>query len=118
MARSIWPKLDKHTLTALMYYLYGRNAETRAAVHNAHGAMADVALCRAVLEKMVEMEGIETIAQLYAFSEGARIPKIMGFGKYKGQSVSAVDKGWANWYARQEDTDVYLIAALRKAGKL
>lgn len=122
MARSIWPKLDKHTLTALVYFLQGRTPEIRTLVHNAHGAKADVTLCRAVLERILDIEGIKSVNDLVGFSDEARIPKIMSFGKYKGQPISAVDRGWANWYQRESaksgDCDQYLMTALRKAGKL
>lgn len=118
MARSIWPKCDSHSLTAMMYYLEGRTEEVRKLVREAHGAAADVGLCAMILRRIADGEGIKTFRDLYGFSEECRIPKIMTFGKFKGMPVSAVDRGWANWYQRQEDTDPYLLTALRKAGKL
>lgn len=118
MARSIWPKLDSHKLTAMIYFTQGRTPAVRERVKQAHGAAADIELCRSLLLYITEAEGLKTLPDLWAFLEDCRIPKLMTFGKYKGQPVSAVDKGWANWYARQDDTDPYLITALKKARKL
>lgn len=119
MARATWPQIDKHTLTALTYFISGRTPQVRHQLQSAHGARTDVALCRNILMWFFQHEeGLDSLEKLYQFSEYCRIPKIMAFGKYKGQPVSAVDKGWANWYARQDDTDEYLLKALRLAGKL
>lgn len=118
MCRAIWPKLDSHTLGAMMYFLFGPNEQTRDMVLSAHGAKSDVLMCEMIAERIRSDAGIHTFQQLWEFSEECRIPKIMGFGKYKGESIEAVDKGWANWYVRQEDTDPYLITALKRARKL
>lgn len=117
MARARWPTLDSHKLGALVYYLDGASVATRMRVRGAHGAAADVDLCEIVLNAIIK-EGFTSWSALHAYSEDCRIPKIMAFGKYKGQPISAVDRGWTNWYQRQSDTDPYLIEALRRAGKL
>lgn len=118
MARAIWPKCNSHTLVALTYFTQGMTKEVRDKVTGAHNAAVDITLCHELVSHIVDLEGIKTLPDLYGFSEESRIPKIMTFGKYKDQPVSAVDRGWANWYYRQADTDPYLITALRKAGKL
>ena len=118
MCRAIWPKCESHKLTAMMYFLFGQTEATRDLVLKAHGAAADIQLCWMVLERIRAEAGITSVRALHEFSEDCRVPKIMTFGKYKDQPVSAVDKGWANWYARQDDTDPYLIEALRRARKL
>lgn len=119
MARDLWPKCDVHTISALMYFLEGATPQTRALVKEAHGAQADVGLCSRILGHILrEKPEIKTIEDLWAFSERARVPTVMSFGKYKGQPISAVDKGWANWYKRQDETDEYLLVALQRAGKL
>lgn len=118
MSRAIWPRLDAHNLTAMTYFLEGATPAAREKVRAAHGAEADVGLCASILQRIVADEGITTFSELYAFSEECRIPKIMSFGKYKGELISAVDRGWANWYQRQADTDSYLLAALRRARKI
>lgn len=115
IARTLWPECDSHKLGAMMYHLCGKTGETREMVQRAHGAEADVELCRILIDHFPETG---SLFNLHAFSEECRIPKIVSFGKYKGQPVSAVDRGWANWYLRQEDQDEYLVAALKRAGKV
>lgn len=118
MARSIWPKCDAHNLTALTYFLFGVDEEIRERVRGAHDAAADVVLSADILTLIARDEGITSMSEMWGFSEECRIPKIMSFGKFKGQPVGAVDRGWANWYSRQDDIDPYLIQALKRAGKL
>jgi exodeoxyribonuclease X len=118
MARVLWPQCDSHNLTALTYYHDGCTEETRERVRNAHGALADVVLCLNLFERIMQEKGFTTISEVWAFSEDCRIPRTMTFGKFKDQPVAAVDRGWANWYYRQADTDPYLIEALRREGKL
>jgi exodeoxyribonuclease X len=118
MARVLWPECDSHSQTALMYYLEGATLETRAALRGAHSALADVGFCSTILEHIIAGLGVRTLAALYEASELARIPSSMSFGKFKGEPISNVDRGWASWYAKQADTDRYLIIALRNAGKL
>lgn len=118
MARSIWPRCDSHKQTALFYFLFGATEETKQKVLFAHGAEVDIGLTARILDHIIDAEGIKSFSDLWQFSEECRVPKIMSFGKFKDQPISAVDRGWANWYARQSDTDPYLLTALRKAGKL
>lgn len=58
------------------------------------------------------------IARLWQFSEECRIPTVFSFGKFKGQPISAADRGCANWYRRQPDPDPYLLEAFRRNGLL
>lgn len=118
MARSIWPKLDTHRQEALIYFIEGRTEATREKVSHAHGAAADIEMTASIFRAIAKLENIFDLDQMWAFSENCRIPKIMSFGKFKGEPVSAVDRGWANWYQRQTDTDPYLLTALKRAGKL
>lgn len=128
MTRAIWPRLDSHKLGALMYFLEGAGDWTRTQLANAHTASADVMFCQAILNHIVAgykppassmpSAALASLEDLWEFSEDCRLPRVMGFGKYKGQPIGEVDRGWANWYARQEDTDPYLIEALRRARKL
>lgn len=118
MCRAIWPKCDAHTLSAMMYFLEGVTPATRELVKTAHGAVADIGLCSRILYRILKEAGISNIDDLWQFSEDCRIPKVMAFGKHKGKAVADVDKGYANWYARQEEPDPYLILAFKRAGKL
>ena len=115
MCRSIWPKVDSHSLVAMMYYLCGANRATRDLVRGAHGAATDIHLTRIILHQILQFEEISDLETLWQFSEEARIPKTFSFGKFKGQPISAADRGYANWYARQPDPDPYLLQAFKRA---
>lgn len=118
MARDLWPQLDSHTLTALIYFTQGASKETRERLRSAHSAVADVIFCEDILRVIVAEKGITDFESLYAYSEESRIPKIMAFGKFRGQPVTNVDRGYANWYRRQDETDPYVIEAFRRCGLL
>ena len=116
LARELWPEVDSHSLVALTYFTKGAHVATRERVRNAHSALEDVWLCAELLRTIMYVAKIDGLPALYAASEEARIPKIMTFGKHKGKRVDEVDRGYANWYRRQEDTDPYLLEAFRRAG--
>lgn len=118
MARSLWPTLDSHKLGALVYKINGVTAGTKELLRGAHSAGADVDLCHLVLDGILKTQpNIGTLEQLWQYSEDCRIPRIMTFGKFKGQPVSAVDRGWIGWYRRQEETDPYLLEAFSRLGR-
>jgi exodeoxyribonuclease X len=116
MCRNLWPEVDSHSLSAMAYFLLGRTPETRERLRHAHSALADVELCIDILNIIQHVAKTTSLEDLYAFSEDARVPRLMTFGKFKGQPISAVDKGYANWYRRQSDTDPYVIEAFRREG--
>ena len=116
LSRSLWPECDSHKLTALYYFLNGTSPSVKATVQGAHRALDDVLMTRNILHHIIKKLNVHDLERLYAASEDARIPKIMTFGKFKDQPISAVDRGYANWYRRQTDTDPYVIEAFRRAG--
>jgi exodeoxyribonuclease X len=117
MARSAWPTLDSHSLSALMYYTQGATPATRELLKSAHGAAVDVGLVALLLPTLLDEFGVATVEALWAASEEARIPKVMSFGKHRGKPICEVDAGWVAWYRRQEGTDEYLLKAFKLAGK-
>lgn len=115
MARAVWPELDSHSLSALVYFLEGPTHATREKLRNAHSAVADIHFCATVLNAILtRVPEIRSIADLYDFSEACRVPSIMPFGKHKGQPVSKVDAGYRAWYRKQSDPDPYILAAFDK----
>lgn len=118
LSRSVHPTLDSHTLSTMIYYLRGVNDATRKLLRDAHSAAHDVMLCRILLTHLCEELNTHDLAALYELSEEARIPKKMSFGKFADQPISAVDRGYAAWYARQPDPDPYVLVAFRRAGLL
>jgi exodeoxyribonuclease X len=117
MSRKLWPECDAHNLSAMVYFLFGANATTRARLRGAHSAAEDVSLCASVLGRCIEASGVKSFDELYAFSEHARIPVTMTFGKHRGELVADVPYGYAKWYRAQPDPDPYLLKAFKLAGK-
>lgn len=117
MAQAIWPGLDSHSLTALYYALHGRTELTRDVVRGAHSALDDVAMTHDVLLRILEKASLRTLEEVHSFSNLARIPTIMRFGKHKGTAVRDVPAGWVKWYRGLPDADPYLLKAFKLAGR-
>lgn len=115
MCRYIWPEVDSHSQAAMIYFLLGATPTVREMVEGAHAADVDIGLTTRILEHIMDHEQIDGLKSLYTFSEESRIPRVFSFGKFKGKPISAADKGYANWYARQPDPDPYLLMAFRRA---
>ncbi len=121
LSRSLYPQIDSHTLSAMTYFTQGATSETREKLKNAHSALSDCYLCYELLNHLCDQLEItrldaEGLEKLWQASEQARIPKIMTFGKFKDMPISAVDRGYANWYRKQESPDPYVLEAFRRAG--
>lgn len=107
----------RHSQTALLYRLTD-HVLARELARGAHSALKDVQICLLLLNSMLldaRMATVDGMASLYAFSEAARLPKIMGFGKHKGMPVDKVPMDYRFWYARQEDPDPWLLKAWKLA---
>ena len=110
LARSVWPALDSHNQSALLYYLDRQNA--REQLRNAHSALADVGICGKILEAICVQLKIQTIESLWLASEKARMPTHMPFGKHKGLPLNEVPSDYKSWLLGQPDIDPYLRKAL------
>lgn len=112
LARHFYPEIDSHSQSALLYFLH--RAEARERLRKAHSALADVHNCRLVLQHLVaQATHIQTWEDLWQLSEQARVPRIMPFGKHRGQPIAAVPDDYKAWLLRQSDIDPYLIKALQ-----
>lgn len=118
LARSLWPDCDSHTLSATMYFLFGANEDIRNRLRNAHSALADCEFVSDILGAVSRITKASSLEALWELSEEARVPKTMTFGKFAGQPISAVDRGYASWYNKQADPDPYIIEAFRRQGLL
>jgi exodeoxyribonuclease X len=116
MARAVWPNLDSHSLVACLYFTEGATDSTRQLVKGAHNALDDVMMTKRLLDTIMGLMKITSLERLWEFSEDSRVPRVMPLGKFKGQPVSAVDRGYVNWYRRQPDPDPYLVEAFRREG--
>lgn len=118
LSRSLWPEMDSHTLSAMVYFVLGANAKTRDRLRNAHAALADCEFVAELLHAITAKTGVTSLEGMWELSEEARIPKIWTFGKFKDQPIAAADRGYAAWCNRQPDFDPYYLVALRRAGLL
>lgn len=117
MSRSLLPDLSSHELVALLYHIDKPYAREHA--RNAHSAMHDVIFTQKVLNGLVTMaaglygDKMYDIETLYQFSEYARVPKTMPFGKHKGVAIAELPKDYVKWaVANLTDMDKYLRGAL------
>ena len=110
LARKLWPDLDNHNQSALLYYL--ERATARERLRNAHSALIDVGICATILDHICQQLGVKTIEDLYTESEKARTPTTMPFGKHKGMLLADVPKDYKKWLFTQQDIDPFLRKAL------
>jgi len=115
LCRHLFPEADNHSQSA-MIYLFERDA-AKAMLRNAHSAADDVRNCRVVLDyalnKLGGVNEATTWEAIWLASEKARVPKVMTFGKHKGEQISNIPSDYKAWLMRQPDVDPYLMKALR-----
>lgn len=112
IARKLWPGIS-HTLGALMYMLSPDVTYTRAKLRDAHSALADVYFCATLLDAIIEKTGpFDSMEALWEFSEAARVPSVITFGKHKGAAIADLPRDYVLWMLRQDDVDPYLRKAL------
>jgi exodeoxyribonuclease X len=124
LARKLWPTIDSHSLSALIYHLMPHHA-ARDLLKSAHQAHADAWLChRVLLAELALMPAIASWERLHAASEKARVPTHFTFGKYGPQAgqpgiaiaeVRAMDPSYIDWCLRSCDQcqDEYWQRALK-----
>jgi len=110
LARMVWPELDSHNQSALLYYVDRENARDK--LKNAHSALADVENCAFILKKIIMKLGVSNLDELWSLSEKARIPSHMTFGKHKGVAITDIPKDYKAWLLNQDNVDSYLRKAL------
>ena len=123
MARHLHPELDSHRLGAMLYYYMKHKETARTILKDAHSAVADVIICKIILESMMRAHGFCncTPEWLWEFSEKARIPRTMPFGKWSplqcGKEVLIKDLpyDYKTWCLKQKDMDPYVLRAIRES---
>ena len=110
LSRRLWPELDSHSQSAMLYFVDRQNA--REKLKNAHSALADVENCAFILEKIIAKLGVTTVEELWTISEQARIPSHMTFGKHKGVAIEDIPRDYKTWLLNQDNVDAYLRKAL------
>ncbi|MBF9260977.1 3'-5' exonuclease [Acinetobacter baumannii] len=91
MARFLWPTLESHNLTALAYQLSSDRKSTRKGLKNAHSALNDCKTTYSILRAIVKETGISSFEELYEFSEQARYPTHIFYGKYRGWAIKDME---------------------------
>jgi len=115
MARYFYPNLDSHRLTALYLACFGVNSITLGVIKNAHRAGDDVWICKEILSNVCGIGVGETedwAERMWQFSEKARIPTTMPYGKHKGELIADVPRDYKQWLLAKDDVDPYLRRAL------
>lgn len=91
MARYLWPKLDAHNLSAVALYVSSDRGKTAHDLRFAHSALSDCRTTFSVLGAIVHEAGVSSFEELYEFSEQARYPTHIFYGKYKGTSIKDLE---------------------------
>lgn len=109
LARRVWPEVDSHSQSALLYFLERDTARER--LRHAHSAEADVRICGTILDHLCQHMKLQSMQALWEASEHARLPTHMSFGKHKGLPLSEVPKDYVRWLLDQPNVDPYLRQA-------
>lgn len=119
MANYLLPTLESHKLVSLLYHFHRDIA--RAQARDAHAAIADIYFTELVLGILIDLANskdhkINDVESLYEFSQIARVPTHLSFGKYKGEAIADLAThsdgvGYLKWLLRQDNIDPYLAQA-------
>lgn len=116
LSRKVWPTLDSHSQSALLYFVDRPHA--REKLRSAHSAQADIHICATLLEHLCHALNITSLEALWQASENARLPTHMTFGKHKGLPLAEVPKDYVRWLLDQPNTDQYVrLAFMAISGK-
>ena len=114
LARRVWPDAEAHNISALIYMISKGSAKAREMIKKAHRADMDIILTANILNQIVQHLNINSLEELYAASEDARIPRTINFGKHKGTALRDLPADYIQWLLRQTDLDPYLRKALEQ----
>ena len=119
MANYLLPTLESHKLVSLLYHFHREVARDQA--KDAHAAIADIYFTELVLGSLIDLANeqghvITDVDSLYDFSQMARIPTHLSFGKHKGEAIvdlatSSEGAGYLKWLLKQDSVDPYLAQA-------
>ncbi|TCB65985.1 putative quorum-sensing-regulated virulence factor [Acinetobacter sp. ANC 4178] len=115
LARRVWPDAEAHNISALIYMISKGSEKAREMIKKAHRADMDIILTANILMHIVHQLNINSIEELYAASEDARIPRSINFGKHRGTNIVDLPADYIQWLLRQDELDPYLRKALENA---
>ena len=123
MANFLLPTLESHKLVSLLYHFHRDIA--RAQAKNAHAAIADIYFTELVLGSLIDLANsqgheIGDVKSLYEFSQMARVPTHLSFGKHKGEAIADLathsdGAGYLKWLLKQDTVNPYLAEACQQA---
>ena len=121
LSRLLFPDMDSHTQSAMIYKVFDHDKNfARSLIKDAHSAKADVDNNLTLLTFLIKtikdrkVASITSWSDLWEFSEVARIPTVMNFGKHKGEEIIDVPRSYKQWLLRQTDIDPYVQKAITK----
>lgn len=116
MSRHVWPDATGHSQSALIYFLRGMTPKTREILQGAHGAQVDVSLNAFLLMHILNAvkEPIATWADLHAFSEECRIPRVCPMRRWEGILLADMETSAIEWCLRLPDLDHYYRLGLER----
>lgn len=112
LARLVWPDAEAHNISALIYMISKGSEKAREMIKKAHRADMDIILTANILMHVVHQLKINSMEQLFAVSEDARIPRVINFGKHRGTAIAELPADYIQWLMRQDELDPYLRKAL------
>lgn len=112
LARRVWPEAEAHNISALIYMISKGSERARDMIHKAHRADMDIILTANILMHIVHHLKINSLEELFAASEDARIPRSINFGKHRGTAIAELPADYVQWLLRQDELDPYLRKAL------
>lgn len=118
LARRVWPEAEAHNISALIYMITKGSERAREMIRKAHRADMDIILTANILMHIVHHLKINSLEELYAASEDARIPRSINFGKHRGTAIAELPADYVQWLLRQDELDPYLRKALENVAVL
>lgn len=112
LARTVWPNAEAHNISALIYQISQGSLKARELLKGAHRADADIILTANILMHIITHTQVQTMEELYAASEAARVPQKLTFGKHKGVAIKDLPTDYVQWLLKQSELDPYLKKAL------
>jgi len=113
ISRLLFPELDSHNQSSMLYHMLGLNESTLAMLSNAHTAAADVDNCACLLASIVHLTEAETWEELYLFSKQAQVNSRIPFGKHKGDKIKDLPRSYMQWFLKQPEPTPWIETAMR-----
>ena len=117
ISKTIWPEMESHKQLAVLYTLNPGMAKQLS--RDTHSAGADVLMCAEILRHAaIKVGGWDSWEAVWKFSEQARVPKVMPFGKHNGEPLGNLPQSYVHWALKNlADMDEYLRQALEEVAR-